>query len=59
MKESGLDPEVAGVLRQLFELRNAADYSWLDAQHDDDVDAVALATRFADAVGEWLASEPM
>lgn len=58
VKDGGLDPEVAGVLRQLFELRNAADYSWLDAQRDDEVDAVALATRFADAVAEWLASGP-
>lgn len=56
VKEGGLDPEVAGGLRQLFELRNAADYSWLDAPRDDEVDAVAPATRFADAVAEWLAS---
>jgi len=55
VKDGGFDPDIACTLRQLFELRNAADYSWLDAEPDDDVNAVALAQSFVEAVAAWLA----
>jgi uncharacterized protein (UPF0332 family) len=50
VKDGHLDAEVGGILRALFELRNAADYSWLDSDEDLGGDAAADAARFIDAV---------
>lgn len=55
VKDGRFDPDIARTLRQLFELRNAADYAWLDADPDDDVNAVALAQSFVEAAAAWLA----
>lgn len=54
VKEGGFDPTTAAALRQLFELRNAADYSWLDTPAVDEVDVPGLARAFVDSVAAWL-----
>jgi hypothetical protein len=41
-------------LRQLFELRNAVDYAWLDAEDVDADRAVVDAESFIAAVTEWI-----
>lgn len=56
VKEGGFDTALGGELRRLFELRNAADYSWLDApQPADDQTVVPDAERFVDGVERWIA----
>jgi hypothetical protein len=55
VKEGGFDATLAGELRRLFELRNAADYSWLDAPQSEGDDPIAHAERFVDAVERWIA----
>ena len=46
---------LGGELRRLFELRNVADYSWLDeTAHEGDA-PIAAATRFVDGVERWVA----
>ena len=55
VKEHGFDPRAGGELRRLFELRNAADYSWLDEPDTTDEDPIAIADRFVAAVERWLA----
>jgi uncharacterized protein (UPF0332 family) len=54
VKDGGLDPDVGGVLRRLFEMRNAADYSWLDAPESTSGDPVAEAQGFVDGVEAWI-----
>lgn len=56
IKEGGFDPVLGGELRRLFELRNTADYSWLDTPQPDDYDSIAAAERFIDGVERWLAT---
>ena len=55
VKEGGFDPALGAELRRLFELRNAADYSWLDMPEPADGDVVADAQRFVDGVERWIA----
>ena len=55
VKEHGFDASAGGELRRLFELRNAADYSWLDKPDTTDEDPIAIADRFVAAVERWLA----
>ena len=55
VKDGGFDAAMGGELRRLFELRNAADYSWLDAPPPAGDDAVADAERFVDGVERWIA----
>lgn len=54
VKEGGFDPALGAELRRLFELRNAADYSWLDEPPPADDDAVSDAKRFVDGVELWI-----
>ncbi len=54
VKEGGMDPELGRVLRRLFELRNAADYSWLDAPQEPSGDPADDAERFVAAVEAWI-----
>jgi hypothetical protein len=55
VKDGGFDPQLGGDLRRLFELRNAADYAWLDEPPRAEDDPVAMAERFVRAVTSWLA----
>jgi uncharacterized protein (UPF0332 family) len=55
VKEGGFDAALGAELRRLFELRNAADYSWLDAPEPAGDDVVADAERFVDGVERWIA----
>jgi len=55
VKQGGFDATLGAELRRLFELRNAADYSWLDAPEPGDDDAtLADAERFVDGVENWI-----
>lgn len=55
VKEGGLNPDAGAVLRRLFEMRNAADYSWLDAPTEPvSKDPIADARGFVDAVETWI-----
>ena len=54
VKDGGFDPAVGADLRRLFELRNAADYSWLDPATPTDDDPVEVAKRFVDRVSAWI-----
>jgi len=45
----------AASLRRLFELRNAADYSWLDAPSPEADDPIGAAKRFVEGVERWIA----
>lgn len=54
IKEGGFDAALGGELRRLFELRNTADYSWLDTPQADDYDSIAAAERFIDGVEHWI-----
>jgi uncharacterized protein (UPF0332 family) len=56
VKEGGLDERQGSELRRLFELRNAADYSWLDTAETTGDDAVLAARAFVDSVEQWLES---
>jgi len=51
--EGGFDPALGGELRRLFELRDVADYSWLDEPAQKGDDPLAAATRFVDGVERW------
>jgi len=46
VKEGGFDAALGGELRRLFELRNAADYSWLDEPGPAGADPIASAEGF-------------
>jgi uncharacterized protein (UPF0332 family) len=58
VKDGGFDPDVARALRTLFDLRNSADYDWLDSSRSDDEDPLSLARPFVDAVAAWIAQRP-
>lgn len=53
VREGGFDPALGGELRRLFELRDVADYSWLDEPAQKGDDPLAAATRFVDGVERW------
>jgi uncharacterized protein (UPF0332 family) len=55
VRDGGFDPALGGELRRLFELRNAADYSWLDEPARDEA-PVAAAERFVGGVDRWIAA---
>jgi uncharacterized protein (UPF0332 family) len=55
VREGGFDAGLGGELRRLFELRNAADYSWLDAPNPEADDPIAVAKRFVAGVESWIA----
>jgi uncharacterized protein (UPF0332 family) len=55
VRDGGFDPVLGGELRRLFELRNVADYSWLDEPAREGDDPIAAATRFVDGVERWVA----
>ena len=54
VRERGFDVTLGGELRRLFELRNAADYSWLDAPRPEGDDPIGAAQRFVEGVERWL-----
>jgi uncharacterized protein (UPF0332 family) len=58
VREGGFDAKLGGELRRLFELRNAADYSWLDAPSSDADDPIGAAERFVEGVERWIADRP-
>lgn len=58
VKDGGFDPADGAKLRSLFELRNAADYSWLDPTEAVGVDAISTAETFVQAVEDWIAARP-
>lgn len=53
VKQGGFDPAIARTLRQLFELRNAADYD-VDQPLSEIGDVLAPAAAFVAAVAAWL-----
>jgi uncharacterized protein (UPF0332 family) len=55
VKEGGFEVALGAELRRLFELRNAADYSWLDAPPAGGADALLAAERFVTGVERWIA----
>ena len=56
VKEGGFDAALGAELRRLFELRNAADYSWLDEpQPGGNDDPVSDAKRLVDGIEHWIA----
>lgn len=54
VKEGGFDAELWRSYRDLFELRNVADYEWLDSPPSA-ADPLQVATPFVDAVEAWIA----
>lgn len=55
VKKGGFEPSVAALLRELFDLRNDADYELLDSITKDHAQqAIASAERFVNAVEVWL-----
>jgi uncharacterized protein (UPF0332 family) len=54
IKKGGLDPEMGAILRSLFEDRNQADYRFLEAPPETAQSAISRASRFVDAVRQWL-----
>jgi uncharacterized protein (UPF0332 family) len=54
VKDGGFDPRLAAHLRVLYELRNSADYDWLDRPTGSADDPVSLAIPFVDAVAAWI-----
>lgn len=54
VRKQGFDPAIGRSLRRLFDLRNKADYDWLETPPPDE-DAVAIAQPFVDAVATWVA----
>jgi uncharacterized protein (UPF0332 family) len=55
VRDGGFDARLGGELRRLFELRNAADYSWLDAPHPEGDDPIGTAQSFVQGVEHWIA----
>jgi uncharacterized protein (UPF0332 family) len=56
VKDGGFDPETGATLRELFRLRNAADYDWLEAEQVAS-EPVDDAARFVDAVEAWIQTQ--
>ena len=54
VRDGGFDEGLGGELRRLFELRNAADYSWLDTPEQGSDEPIAAAERFIEGVGRWI-----
>lgn len=55
VKKGGFEPNIASLLRELFDLRNDADYDLLGSLTQDDARrAIASAERFVSAVEAWL-----
>lgn len=54
VKERGFDREVAALLRDLFDLRNDADYDFALLTEEHARAAVADAERFVTAIEEWI-----
>ena len=54
VKDGGMSPDTAATLRRPFELRNAADYNWLDADEREAAGAISAAEEFIDAVATWI-----
>jgi uncharacterized protein (UPF0332 family) len=55
VKKGGFEPSVAALLRELFDLRNDADYELLGSITKDHAQqAIASAERFVNAVEVWL-----
>jgi uncharacterized protein (UPF0332 family) len=58
VKDGAFDPVVGAELRRLFELRNAADYSWLDGPEHRAEESIEAAESFVSGVERWLQSRP-
>ena len=54
VRERGFDEKLGGELRRLFELRNAADYSWLDTPGQAGDEPIAAGQRFVEGVERWI-----
>lgn len=55
VKKGGFETNIAALLRELFDLRNDADYDLLGSLTQDDARrAIASAERFVSAVEAWL-----
>jgi uncharacterized protein (UPF0332 family) len=54
VREGGFDEKLGGELRRLFELRNVADYSWLDVPGQTGDEPIAAAQRFVEGVEGWV-----
>jgi len=58
VKQGGMNPDTAATLRRLFELRNAADYDWLDVDQGEAARSISAAEEFIDAVAAWIDQHP-
>lgn len=56
--DGGFDRDLAQVLRTLFDHRNDADCNASPITREDSTLALADATRFVDAVEQWIAARP-
>lgn len=54
VRSGGFDPSIGRSLRELLEMRNAADYDFDQPPGPDLGDILTQATAFVDAVTEWL-----
>ena len=54
VREGGFEERLGGELRRLFELRNVADYSWLDTPGQASDEPIAAAQRFVEGVERWI-----
>ena len=54
VRDGGFDAELGRSLRRLFDLRNSADYTWLDSPASAE-DPVAIAEPFVEGVTRWVA----
>ena len=54
VRDGGFDEKLGGELRRLFELRNAADYSWLDTPEQGGDEPLDAAQRFVEGVERWI-----
>ena len=55
VKKGGFEPNIAALLRELFDLRNDADHELLGSiTRDDALRAIASAERFVGAVSTWV-----
>ena len=55
VRDGGFDATLGGELRRLFELRNVADYSWLEEPAAKGEDPVIAAAGFVEEVERWVA----